>query len=149
MGNTVLVVEHDEDAIRTADHVIDMGRAPASMAATSSPKARRPRSFANKKSLTGKYLRAAAVIADPAARRKAAPNRWLEGCWARAATISRMSPPRFRWAPLTCITGVSGGGKSTLTIETLYKAGAPGSWARRANIPPPMTASRAWNSSTR
>jgi excinuclease ABC subunit A len=56
LGNTVIVVEHDEDAMRTADYVVDIGPGAASMAARSSPKARRSEVMANPRSLTGKYL---------------------------------------------------------------------------------------------
>ena len=59
-----------------------------------------------------------------------------------------MSPPRFPLGTLTCVTGVSGGGKSTLTIETLYKAAAK-KLAQAREHPAPHDRSRAWNSSTR
>ncbi|HKQ45336.1 MAG TPA: excinuclease ABC subunit UvrA [Rhizomicrobium sp.] len=123
MGNTVLVVEHDEDAIRTADHVIDMGPGAGihggHIVAQGSP----ADIIASKKSLTGKYLSGAEHIAIPATRRKAVHNRWLKVVGAKGNNLKNVTA-QIPLGTLTCITGVSGGGKSTLTIETLYKAAA-------------------------
>ncbi len=123
MGNTVLVVEHDEDAIRQADHVIDMGPGAGvhggHIIAEGSP----AEIIANKKSLTGKYLAGYENIPIPAARRKATLNRWLKVIGARGNNLKNITAD-IPLGTLTCITGVSGGGKSTLTIETLYKAAA-------------------------
>jgi excinuclease ABC subunit A len=79
--------------------------------------------LANKKSLTGKYLSGVLNIPIPAARRKPAHNRWLKVVGARGNNLKNVTAP-IPLGPLTCITGVAGGGKSTLTIETLYKAAA-------------------------
>ncbi len=70
MGNSVLVVEHDEEAILTADHVVDMGPAPACMAARWWPRARPTQVMANPDSLTGQYLTGFKQIPSPKQRRK-------------------------------------------------------------------------------
>jgi excinuclease ABC subunit A len=123
MGNTVLVVEHDEDAIRQADHVIDMGPGAGvhggHIIAEGTPRD----IIANKKSLTGKYLSGAEFIPIPAQRRKALHNRLLKVIGARGNNLKNVTA-QIPLGTLTCITGVSGGGKSTLTVETLYKAAA-------------------------
>jgi excinuclease ABC subunit A len=123
MGNTVLVVEHDEDAIRTADHVIDMGPGAGVHGGHIIAEGTPAQIIANKKSLTGKYLSGVENIAIPAQRRKPAHNRWLKVVGARANNLKNVTA-QIPLGTLTCITGVSGGGKSTLTIETLYKAAA-------------------------
>ncbi len=123
MGNTVVVVEHDEDAIRQADHVIDMGPGAGVHGGEIIAEGTPADIIANKKSLTGKYLSGAESIAIPAIRRKAVHNRWLKVIGARGNNLKNVSA-QIPLGTLTCITGVSGGGKSTLTIETLYKAAA-------------------------
>jgi excinuclease ABC subunit A len=123
MGNTVLVVEHDEDAIRTADHVIDMGPGAGVHGGHIIAEGTPSQIIANKKSLTGKYLSGAEFIPIPAGRRKAIHNRWLKVIGARGNNLKNVTA-QIPLGTLTCITGVSGGGKSTLTIETLYKAAA-------------------------
>ena len=123
MGNTVLVVEHDEDAIRTADHVIDMGPGAGIHGGHIIAEGTPAQIMACKKSLTGKYLTGEEFIAIPQTRRKPAHNRWLKVVGARGNNLKNVSAD-IPLGTLTCITGVSGGGKSTLTIETLYKAAA-------------------------
>ena len=121
MGNTVLVVEHDEDAIRTADHVIDMGPGAGVHGGHIIAEGTPAEVIANKKSLTGKYLSGVENIPIPARRRKASNNRWLKVVGARGNNLKNVTA-EIPLGTLTCITGVSGGGKSTLTIETLFKA---------------------------
>jgi excinuclease ABC subunit A len=121
MGNTVLVVEHDEDAIRTADHVIDMGPGAGVHGGHIIAEGTPAQIIANKKSLTGKYLSGVENIPIPAQRRKAVHNRWLKVVGARGNNLKNVTA-QIPLGTLTCITGVSGGGKSTLTIETLFKA---------------------------
>ncbi|MBN9589592.1 MAG: excinuclease ABC subunit A [Alphaproteobacteria bacterium 64-11] len=123
MGNTVLVVEHDEDAIRQADHVIDMGPGAGVHGGHIIAEGTPDDIMASKKSLTGKYLKGEEFIAVPEKRRKAVHNRWLKIVGARGNNLKNVTA-QIPLGTLTCITGVSGGGKSTLTIETLYKAAA-------------------------
>ncbi|MBC8037810.1 MAG: excinuclease ABC subunit UvrA, partial [Rhizobiales bacterium] len=123
MGNTVIVVEHDEDAIRSADHVIDMGPGAGVHGGHIIAEGTPADIIASKKSLTGKYLSGAENIPIPAQRRKAVHNRWLKVVGARGNNLKNVTA-EIPLGTLTCITGVSGGGKSTLTIETLYKAAA-------------------------
>jgi excinuclease ABC subunit A len=123
LGNTVIVVEHDEEAIRSADHVIDMGPGAGihggEIVAEGTPEEimRAPQS------LTGKYLVGLEQIPIPANRRKAAFDRWVKVVGARGNNLKNVTAT-IPLGTFTCITGVSGGGKSTFVIETLYKAAA-------------------------
>ncbi|MCK8783764.1 excinuclease ABC subunit UvrA [Roseomonas sp. NAR14] len=123
LGNTVLVVEHDEDAIRAADHLVDIGPAAGAgggrVIAQGTPEevARHP------DSLTGAYLSGRRRIEVPAERRAPDPERQLRVVGARGNNLKDVSAA-IPLGTFTCVTGVSGGGKSTLVIETLYKATA-------------------------
>ncbi len=121
LGNTVIVVEHDEDAIRQADYLVDMGpgagRHGGHIVARGTP----DEVMQASESLTGQYLTGFRQIAVPAERRKANPKRSLVLEGARANNLENVSVA-FPLGTLTCVTGVSGGGKSSLVIETLYKA---------------------------
>ncbi|MBU6471807.1 MAG: excinuclease ABC subunit UvrA, partial [Alphaproteobacteria bacterium] len=123
LGNTVIVVEHDEEAIRTADHVIDMGPGAGIHGGHIIAEGTPDDIMKCPKSLTGQYLVGLEQIEIPARRRKATHNRWLKVSGARANNLKNVSA-EIPLGTFTCVTGVSGGGKSTLTIETLYKAAA-------------------------
>jgi excinuclease ABC subunit A len=122
IGNTVIVVEHDEDAIRTADHVIDMGPGAGvhggEVVALGTP----DEVMANPNSLTGQYLTGFRQVPLPAARRKGNGKK-LRVIGAKGNNLQNVTA-EVPLGTLTCVTGVSGGGKSTLIIETLYKAAA-------------------------
>ena len=123
LGNSVVVVEHDEEAIRTADHVIDMGPGAGIHGGHIIAEGTPADIIANPNSLTGQYLAGIEQIPLPARRRAATYNRWLKITGARGNNLRNVSA-QVPLGTFTCITGVSGGGKSTLTIETLYKAAA-------------------------
>ena len=126
LGNTVIVVEHDEDAIRAADYVVDVGLGAGvhggSIVAQGTP----ADIMANPASLTGEYLNGVREIAVPE-RRPKNPHRVLRVVGARGNNLKNISA-EIPLGLFTCVTGVSGGGKSTLLVDTLYKA-----LARRLN----------------
>jgi len=121
LGNTVIVVEHDEEAMMSADHLIDLGPAAGldggNIVATGTPLEVKK----NKKSLTGQYLSRKQSIEIPKLRRAALDNKFLSIVDASGNNLKNVSTD-IPLGTLTCITGVSGSGKSTLTINTLYKA---------------------------
>ena len=123
LGNTVIVVEHDEEAIRTADHVIDMGPGAGIHGGEIVAEGTPDDIMQSPQSLTGKYLVGLEQIPVPAKRRKAAHNRWVKVVGARGNNLKTITAA-IPLGTFTCITGVSGGGKSTFVIETLYKAAA-------------------------
>ncbi|MFO7766187.1 MAG: excinuclease ABC subunit UvrA [Pelovirga sp.] len=119
LGNTVLVVEHDEETIQSADHVIDMGPAAGVNGGHVVAQGTPDQIVACKESLTGDYLSGRRRIMVPTERRTS--ERWLEIRGARANNLQFIDT-RIPLGVLTCFTGVSGSGKSSLVIETLYKA---------------------------
>jgi excinuclease ABC subunit A len=123
LGNSVLVVEHDEEAILTADHVIDMGPAAGIHGGTIVAEGTPDEILANKKSLTGQYLSGTREIALPARRRRAVKNRAVKVIGASGNNLKNINAD-IPLGLMTCVTGVSGGGKSTLIVETLYAAAA-------------------------
>jgi excinuclease ABC subunit A len=123
LGNTVLVVEHDEDAIRAADHLIDMGPAAGINGGHVVAEGTPAEVAANPKSLTGDYLSGRRRIEVPAMRRPMQKDRVVRVVGARGNNLKRIDAT-FPLGTFTCVTGVSGGGKSTLVIDTLYKAAA-------------------------
>jgi excinuclease ABC subunit A len=122
LGNSVLVVEHDEEAILTADHVIDMGPAAGVHGGRVIAEGKPAEVMANPDSITGQYLSGAREIAVPLDRRPIGKKR-LRVVGATGNNLKSVTA-EIPIGTFTCITGVSGGGKSTFTIETLYKAAA-------------------------
>jgi excinuclease ABC subunit A len=120
LGNTVIVVEHDEDAIRIADHVVDVGPGAGIHGGRIVAEGTPADIMANKHSLTGRYLTGALTI-DMPERRPVNPRRLLAVINARGNNLKSVTA-EIPLGVFTCITGVSGGGKSTLLIDTLYKA---------------------------
>jgi excinuclease ABC subunit A len=123
LGNSVLVVEHDEEAILTADHVIDMGPAAGVHGGHIIAQGTPADIMATPESVTGQYLTGVREIAVPETRRKPNKKKILRISGARGNNLKDVTG-EIPVGLFTCVTGVSGGGKSTFTIETLYKAAA-------------------------
>jgi excinuclease ABC subunit A len=123
IGNTVLVVEHDEDAIRAADHVIDIGPGAGVHGGTVVAEGPMQAIMTAENSLTGDYLSGRKAIAVPKKRRRADANKQLviEGASGNNLQNVKLDLPV---GLLTCVTGVSGSGKSTLINGTLYPLAA-------------------------
>ena len=120
IGNTVIVVEHDEDAIRAADFLVDMGPAAGSQGGNVVASGTVKDVLKSKNSLTAQYLNGEKQITVPAKRRKGSGKSiGLKG--ARTNNLKNVDL-KIPLGTLTCVTGVSGGGKSSLILETLCKA---------------------------
>ncbi|OUR78287.1 excinuclease ABC subunit A [Alphaproteobacteria bacterium 46_93_T64] len=120
-GNSVIVVEHDEEAIMIADHVIDMGPKAGSHGGRLIAEGTPADIMAVEESITGKYLSGEMEVPLPAVRRKVTDARQIKVIGARHNNLKRVNV-NIPLGTFTCVTGVSGGGKSSLIIETLYKA---------------------------
>ncbi|MEL6839720.1 MAG: excinuclease ABC subunit UvrA [Pseudomonadota bacterium] len=118
-GNTVIVVEHDEEAIREADYVFDIGPGAGVHGGEVVAKGTPQEIMAHEGSITGEYLVGTREIAVPAKRRKTTKKK-LTVVKATGNNLQNVTAD-FPLGVFTCVTGVSGGGKSTLTIETLFK----------------------------
>jgi len=120
LGNTVIVVEHDEDAIRTADYLVDIGPGAGihggKVVAFGTPN----EVMANPNSLTGQYLTGVRGVPLPTKRRKIKRGHNITVKGARSNNLKNITV-KFPLSTMTCITGVSGGGKSSLVVDTLYK----------------------------
>jgi excinuclease ABC subunit A len=121
-GNTVLVVEHDEEAIRTADHVLDIGPGAGVHGGRIVSQGTPEQIAADPASLTGQYLSGAREIPVRAERRKG-NGKSITVVKASGNNLKNVTVD-FPLGKFVCVTGVSGGGKSTLTVETLYKTAA-------------------------
>ena len=121
MGNTVLIVEHDEETMRTADWIVDLGPGAGIngglVVAEGPPEAvaRHPHS------LTGRYLRGDLQVSSPNGKRRPTNGEWLTVVGAQQNNLKDLTVP-FPLGLFTCVTGVSGSGKSSLVAQTLYPA---------------------------
>ncbi len=119
-GNTVIVVEHDEEAIREADYVFDIGPGAGVHGGQVVSKGTPQEVADDAGSLTGQYLSGAREIPVPSERRKGKKGKSLKVVKATGNNLQNIDA-EFPLGKFVCVTGVSGGGKSTLTIETLFK----------------------------
>jgi excinuclease ABC subunit A len=121
MGNTVLVVEHDEETMRTADWIVDLGPGAGVgggwVVAAGTPQA----IMDDEHSLTGKYLRGDIEVSSPNGQRRPTNGKWLEVIGAQQNNLKDLTV-RFPLGLFTCVTGVSGSGKSSLVAQTLHPA---------------------------
>jgi len=127
LGNTVIVVEHDEEAIRTADYLVDLGPGAGVHGGHIVARGTPEEVMASPESLTGQYLTHMRQVPIPAERRKGHKKQVLTVQGARANNLKNIDVD-IPLGTFTCVTGVSGSGKSTFVIETLYNA-----LARRLN----------------
>ncbi|MGL4264270.1 MAG: excinuclease ABC subunit UvrA, partial [Afipia sp.] len=120
LGNTVIVVEHDEDAIETADYVVDVGPGAGVHGGNIVAQGTPQQVMSNPNSMTGKYLTGEMYVPIPE-RRPPNHRRTIKVINARGNNLKNVSA-EIPLGLFTCVTGVSGGGKSTLLIDTLYKS---------------------------
>lgn len=123
LGNTVIVVEHDEDAIRAADYVVDMGPGAGALGGEVMAQGTPKQIEQAPQSLTGQYLRGEQYIAVPEKRIEARENQWVHLKGARGNNLKAVDFA-LPVGVFTCVTGVSGSGKSTLINETFHKVAA-------------------------
>ncbi|MGO9686083.1 MAG: excinuclease ABC subunit UvrA [Beijerinckiaceae bacterium] len=121
LGNSVIVVEHDEDAILSADHVVDVGPGAGIHGGEIVAQGTAQDIMADPDSLTGRYLSGVLSVPMPRLRRKPEAARKLKLTGARGNNLKNISA-ELPLGLFTCVTGVSGGGKSTLIVDTLYNA---------------------------
>jgi excinuclease ABC subunit A len=121
LGNTVIVVEHDEDAIRQADHVVDLGPGAGVHGGQVVAQGTAAEVAAHPDSITGQFLSGRRRIEIPTKRRAPDPKRMLRVIGATANNLKKVTA-EFPLGLMTCVTGVSGSGKSTLVNDTLFRA---------------------------
>lgn len=121
LGNTVIVVEHDEETMHAADYIIDMGPAAGIHGGHVVAEGTPDEIMKSSSSITGKYLSGKLSIAVPEKRREPDKHRQIQIVGASGNNLQSVST-NIPLGLFCCVTGVSGGGKSTLVIETLYKA---------------------------
>lgn len=118
LGNTVIVVEHDEDTMREADYIVDIGPGAGEHGGEVVAQGNAEEIMANKNSITGAYL--SGRIQIPVPKERAKPTGWLKVIGARQNNLKNIDV-QFPLGVMTCVTGVSGSGKSSLVNEILYK----------------------------
>ena len=118
LGNTVVVVEHDEDTMREADYIVDIGPGAGEHGGEVVAQGNAEEIMANKNSITGAYL--SGRIQIPVPKERAKPTGWLKVIGARQNNLKNIDV-QFPLGVMTCVTGVSGSGKSSLVNEILYK----------------------------
>ena len=118
LGNTLLVVEHDEDTMLAADHIVDIGPGAGELGGEVVAQGTAAQIMKNKKSITGAYLSGRIKVPVPTERKQ--PTGWITVKGARQNNLKNIDVP-FPLGVMTCVTGVSGSGKSSLVNEILYK----------------------------
>ena len=118
LGNTLIVVEHDEDTMLAADHIVDIGPGAGEHGGEVIAEGTAKEVMANEKSITGAYLSGRIKIPVPKVRKE--PTGWITVKGARVNNLKNIDVP-FPLGVMTCVTGVSGSGKSSLVNEIMYK----------------------------